>query len=312
MTKCLGFDTSNYTTSIALASEDEYVSKRKILDVNLGERGLRQSDALFLHTRNMPDLISEIEFGENEIKCIAVSDKPRDEEGSYMPCFLCGVNAANVASKVLDLPLYAFSHQAGHIMAACKTSSQEGIINKEFLSYHISGGSSELVHVLPDKDKGFKVEVIGGTKDLSIGQLIDRCGVYLKYKFPCGSEMEKSINTELKDIKVKTDCGYFNCSGIENKVIQMIKEEKTNEDIINYVFSYSANIIVRSIQDCLNLDKYKNLPVVLAGGVMRNVYIRNYIKSRIEKALFGSIELSSDNAVGIAWLGLYKEGGMLG
>lgn len=197
-------------------------------------------------------------------------------------------------------------------MAACMTCGDKSLVNREFLAYHLSGGTTELVHVIPDKEKGFKTEIIGGTKDLSCGQIIDRCGVYLGFEFPCGNGMEKKMNGNLESMKVKTDDGYFNLSGIENKCLKLIEDGRSEEDIISFVFSYCANVIVSSVSDCLKKDKYRDLPVLFAGGVMRNNYIRSFIEKEIENAKFGSIELSSDNAVGIAWLGLYKEGGMLG
>lgn len=311
MKKCLGFDTSNYTTSVALASMDDYIHSRKILDVDLGERGLRQSNALFLHTKNIPCVLSDLSINKEDIICVSASDKPREEDGSYMPCFLSGVNAGYVSSKLLDVPFYTFSHQSGHIMAILKTCNDQSLINKEFLAYHISGGTTELVHVLPDKDKGFKVNIVGGTKDISLGQLIDRCGVNLNYKFPCGNEMEKDSHIENLDyIKIKDNSPFYNISGIENKFNGMIKDGKSKEEIIKYVFSYCANVLIMSTN--MVRETYKDLPIVFAGGVMRNTLIRKYIESNIDNVIFGSVELSSDNAVGISYLGLYKEGGLLG
>ena len=90
----LGIDTSNYTTSLSLVGEDGFVHVRKILDVKKGECGLRQSDALFLHTVNLPELFPKLyeayfeKYGEQaKIDAVAYSAYPRDAEGSYMPCF---------------------------------------------------------------------------------------------------------------------------------------------------------------------------------------------------------------------------------
>ena len=44
----LGIDSSNYRSSAAVIDENlNFLSKRKLLPVDLGERGLRQSDAVF-------------------------------------------------------------------------------------------------------------------------------------------------------------------------------------------------------------------------------------------------------------------------
>ena len=58
----LGIDTSNYTTSAALADGDGniIVNLKRLLPVKEGERGLRQSDALFAHTKNLPLIMGEL------------------------------------------------------------------------------------------------------------------------------------------------------------------------------------------------------------------------------------------------------------
>ena len=116
----LGIDTSNYTTSCALFdSEKRTVAQRKrLLPVKAGEKGLRQSDAVFHHTVQLPQLMEELFDGAGDIAAVGVSEKPRDAEGSYMPCFLVGVNSARCVGAAAGKPVHAFSHQAGHIMAA--------------------------------------------------------------------------------------------------------------------------------------------------------------------------------------------------
>ena len=95
----LGIDTSNYTTSVCLYDDEsgQVVSKRKLLPVKDGELGLRQSDAVFHHVQQMPDLFEE-SFSDRsgEVKAIGVSFAPRTEKGSYMPCFTVGIEAARI------------------------------------------------------------------------------------------------------------------------------------------------------------------------------------------------------------------------
>ena len=159
----LGIDTSNYTTSLSLVSEDGFVHVRRILNVKKGECGLRQSDALFLHTQNLPALFSELfesykeRFGKKaDVNAVAYSAYPRDTEGSYMPCFLAGQSAAAAVSSATGVPLFKFSHQAGHIMAALKTCCGEKEIGDEFLALHLSGGTTELVRAKANDDIGLR------------------------------------------------------------------------------------------------------------------------------------------------------------
>ncbi|MCR5456789.1 MAG: hypothetical protein K6F14_01795 [Clostridiales bacterium] len=300
----LGFDTSNYTTSVALYGKDGYELKRRLLYVEKGARGLRQNDALFLHTKNIPDLMDELNI-RGKIEAVAVSDRPRDAEGSYMPCFLAGVSAAETAAKVLGVPLYRFSHQSGHIMAAVVSCESLDFSGREFYCYHLSGGTTELVKATPDDERGFKAEIIGGTTDISAGQLIDRAGVLMGLNFPCGGELEKlAINGRSRKVRVSVDGEKCNYSGAENTVIKMLESGESKEDVSRYVLDYCSESIIQTVNNAMN--KFGQRDVLYVGGVMRNEYIRNKIKEKTQGAHFGSAELSSDNAVGIAALGYFR------
>ena len=216
----VGIDTSNYTTSAAVCDLDGNIvaNLKSPLPVKEGERGLRQSDALFAHTKNMPELMERLSAVLEEYNVIAIgcSQSPRSVEGSYMPCFLSGIATAKAMSAVTGAPLYTFSHQDGHIEAAYYSSGAD--ICGDFAAFHVSGGTTEMLYVKRDGD-GFSVELIGGTKDLNAGQCIDRTGVMMGLKFPCGAEMDKLAleNTEKpKGIKISTEGTYCNLSGVEN------------------------------------------------------------------------------------------------
>lgn len=305
--RVLGIDTSNYTTSIAVADETGYRHGRTILEVKTGERGLRQSDALFLHTVNLPRLFSEIDIG--KIDAVSYSEKPRDIEGSYMPCFLAGKSAATAAASAAGVPLFAFSHQAGHIMAALKSCrAGEEALGREFLAFHISGGTTELLRV-KRKAVGFDVAIVGETLDINAGQLIDRAGVLLGLKFPCGMELEK-LAVQGKSTKLHTCIknGSCNLSGAENKIIQMYNSGETAENIARYAIDFVCETILGMSRYAR--EAHRSLPILYAGGVMRDNIIRDRLTGEMENIYFAENELSSDNAVGTAYLGLeaLKEG----
>lgn len=305
--RVLGIDTSNYTTSIAVADETGYRHRRTILEVKTGERGLRQSDALFLHTVNLPRLFSELDIG--KIDAVSYSEKPRDIEGSYMPCFLAGKSAATAAASAAGVPLFAFSHQAGHIMAALKScEAGEEALGREFLAFHISGGTTELLHV-KRKAVGFDVAIVGETLDINAGQLIDRAGVLLGLKFPCGMELEK-LAVQGKSAKLHTciKSGSCNLSGAENKIIQMYNYGEAAENIARYAIDFVCETILGMSRYAR--EAHRSLPILYAGGVMRDNIIRDRLTGEMENIYFAENELSSDNAVGTAYLGLeaLKEG----
>lgn len=304
--RILGIDTSNYTTSVALASEDGFRQSRKILSVGKGECGLRQSNALFLHTVNLPEMMRELK-PMGKIDAVAYSAYPRDVKGSYMPCFLAGQAAAESVSAALDVPLYRFSHQAGHLMAAVKTCGNENVGKKPFLAFHASGGTTELLYAEPNDEIGFSAEIIGCTKDISAGQLVDRVGVMLGLSFPCGGELEKlALQSRTKKIQTKicikgTDC---NISGAENMALKMQKEGIPTEDIARFAIEFVGKTILA--MSVAARERYPDLPIIYAGGVMRNAIIKKMLAEKLPNVLFADTALSSDNAVGTAYLGLEK------
>lgn len=312
----LGIDTSNYTTSLALACEGGFVHVRRILEVKKGECGLRQSDALFLHTVNIPELMPELfaayreKFGKDaKIDAVAYSAYPRDAEGSYMPCFLAGKSAAASVAASLGVPLFAFSHQAGHIMAAAKTCGDEAALGNEFFAMHLSGGTTELVLARRDEEIGFSAEIAGETADISAGQLVDRTGVMLGLKFPCGGELEKLAASAgsakgIKPLKVVLREGRANMSGAENRIAALIAGGEEAGRVAYFALDFVAKNVI-ALAENARAEK-PALPIIFAGGVMRNKIIRNKITQKLSRVLFADVELSSDNAVGTAYLGLEK------
>ena len=292
--RILGIDTSNYTTSAAVVENGAVMQNLKLpLPVKEGERGLRQSDAVFAHIKNLPQIMPEVKAG---FDAIAVSAYPRDCEGSYMPCFLAGEAAAVTAASAAGVPLYRFSHQAGHIRAAVYSSGHNELVGSEFLAFHVSGGTTELLYV-----NGEKIELLGGTLDLNAGQVIDRTGVKLGLKFPCGRELEKLASEGKSPYKPQISVKNFGCnlSGVENKVNEMLAQGISQNDIAAYVFDFIGRTLERLTENALNL--HPGLPVLYAGGVMSNKLMRKRLTDKFT-AYFAEPEFSSDNACGTALL----------
>ncbi len=305
----LGIDTSNYTTSLAIVSDDgRLIANIKVpLPVKVGERGLRQSDAVFAHTKNIPYAFNRVRecLRDKQILAIGVSDKPRNEEGSYMPCFLSGLGVATALSDTLGVPLYTFSHQCGHIMAALYSCGRADDFDKQFAAFHISGGTTELVRV---KDNGFdfETEIVGATNDISCGQAIDRIGVYMGLSFPAGAELERLALENTKKLpkkKISADGININLSGLENMAIKLYEETQDKPLTAAFVLEYVADALIH--MSASYIEEFGNAPIVYAGGVMSNSIIKNKLKNNFD-AYFATPALSSDNAVGIAVLASRK------
>lgn len=312
----LGIDTSAYTTSISLLNSQNHIlmDLRRTLIVDKDKKGLRQQEALFQHLNNFPLLIESLakEFDLKNVDTISVSAKPRNNLDSYMPVFLFGKNQAYILSQALGTSYKEFSHQEGHI--ATGLISHKELIDKSFISLHISGGTSEILRVENLKDN-LQIELVGGTLDLNFGQLIDRIGTFLKYDFPCGKKMDEISKTgQLLHVKIPInikDRFWTSISGLENYFQRLITSGKyLTADIILTLFHTIAMFLEVLI---LNVCRQYNLNYILiTGGVSANTYIRKYLIRNLDNKniniIFPEINLSTDNAVGTAYLGKNKKG----
>lgn len=296
----LGFDTSNYKTSVAICGQDGRIlaNLRRFLNVKLGQRGLRQSEALFQHVCNLPELTEEVReiCRDGKIAAVACSSRPRPVEGSYMPVFLSGQGAARQTAALMDVPYYEFSHQEGHIEAVRFRTPLE--YTDRFVSFHFSGGTTEAILV-----EGQKYTIVGGSWDISFGQLLDRVGVSLGMEFPCGAEMDaiacSSESTEvLKLPKVRAKGGWIHLSGIETHCQRIL--EKTDREVLIQALFQEITSAIRDMTEQI-ARKHHVSDFLFAGGVSASEYVRKNLELPY-RIIFGDPELSSDNAVGIALL----------
>lgn len=302
----LGIDTSNYTTSVAACNEQGEViaNIKKMLDVKEGEKGLRQSDAVFSHIKNFPDISNQVrsEMGEFEIAAVGVSTVPRDAEGSYMPCFLSGKAVAEMLAATHNVPISYFSHQAGHIMAALYSSGAiDELTANPFVAFHVSGGTTEALYVVPNAHS-FDIEIIADTADISAGQAIDRAGVMMGLKFPCGKELEvlaNEYNGKLPKAKICVKDGKCNLSGLENISQKLYKETNDKAYVSAYVLNFVSETLVALTKQIR--EKYPEIPIVYAGGVMSNKFLKSKL-SAFDNTYFAEPQFSADNAAGVAIL----------
>lgn len=294
----LGIDTSNYTTSVALFDGEMIVQAKRPLPVKPGELGLRQSDALFHHTVQLPALLEELLAGAGKPAAVGVSDRPRAVEGSYMPCFCAGVCAARAVVAALGVPLRQCSHQQGHLAAALFSAARLDLLEREFLAFHISGGTTECLHVEP----GLRARRIGGSLDLKAGQLVDRVGVLLGFSFPAGAALDALALEGALPRKVVPAVHGMDChlSGIENQCRQLFDQGVPSADIARYCLeNVAAAIELICARAC---ESYGGLPLVFTGGVCCSEVLRRRIGTRFPQALFAAPEFSADNAAGAAIL----------
>lgn len=313
----LGIDTSNYKTSVAIVDQDlsTVAQKSVLLEVPEGKRGLRQSEAFFAHSNRLPGYLHELMSGIDtaEIAAIGVSESPRRAEGSYMPCFLAGLNAAGIIGESLRIPVFRFSHQEGHAAAVLEGSGID--TEDQLIFFHLSGGTTEALLCRRDEN-GYCMEKAGGTLDISLGQLLDRFGVASGLPFPAGRYLDDMAyeylmrsgfdtdRTELPGVMpvMKKKDPYFNLSGAETRLMRSVSsDKKVTEALAAELFLWTADLLHR--EAAMLSSAHDSCRVVMAGGVSSSRTIRRLLADRSGPQItFGDPVLSGDNAVGIARL----------
>ena len=297
----IGFDTSNYTTSIAYFNGVNGVNCSKLLPVKHGELGLRQSDAVFHHTKSLPELSGRL-FSDTDISgvtAVGVSTRPRAVDGSYMPCFMVGYSHAVLLASALHVPLVEVSHQQGHVAASLWSAGHLDLMDEAHLAWHLSGGTTELLLVEPE-GKNVRCTRIGGTTDISAGQLIDRTGQLLQLPFPSGKHLDAlSKEAEGMDVfKVKCPGMDFSLSGVQNKVQQYHDKVNAPAETAAYALRCVAGAVLQATKNAQKA--YPGLRVVFSGGVASNSMLRQILAPL--DPVFSEPQYSTDNAMGVAVL----------
>ena len=306
----LGIDTSNYNTSVAVTDRNNNIicDFRRFLKVKRGDRGLRQSDALFQHIKNLPELMQNVrDVFDGSFSAVSYSDRPRPAEGSYMPVFLAGESLGKSLASAMNIPCFSFSHQEGHIEAIKTYSSMSSMVN--FLACHFSGGTCELLNVAAE-GSGYSIKIIGGTRDISLGQVIDRAGVAMGMEFPAGEEMDRAAiaaageTSVLTPVKVKD--GWFNLSGIDTQIKRILSQSsKAEPEFIREIFVRLSDSVSEMLIQGAQMTGIND--ILMAGGVSSSTFMRETVTGELEKkhinAVFDDNNLSQDNAVGTALLG---------
>ena len=304
MSGFLGLDTSNYTTSAAYwaAGADKPVQVKRLLPVKAGEMGLRQSDAVFHHTRQLPDMLEELAPHLTDgVAAVAASDRPQQAEGSYMPCFLVGAGAARQLGAVLGVPVHFFTHQQGHVAAALTGADCLSLRQRPFLAFHVSGGTTDALLVEPDDACIIRCRVVGHSLDLKAGQLIDRVGGMLGLPFPAGPALEALAAQAQQEYTVRPTLRGCDChlSGVENQCRDRLERGESPAEIARFCLD-SVRAAIEGMTEAL-LTEHGEMPLVYAGGVMSNGILRQRLTARFG-GRFAPPAYSADNAAGIACL----------
>lgn len=315
MDRCvLGLDTSCYTTSVALVSQNGLEGDfRAPLSVKPGEKGLRQSEALFQHVRNLPHLLEKVKqsAGRQVVSAVAASTRPRPQHGSYMPVFTAGSSFASAIASMLGVPFFETTHQEGHLEAGFRSCGQEPAL--PMLAVHLSGGTSELMRAAR-RPGGWEIALLGGTQDLSAGQFVDRVGQALGLPFPAGPALEKLAASGIRgEVVIPAPVHQYSLSfsGPATAALRAIEGGARAADVALAALLCIAKGLEKLLRKAVTQENLADVLVV--GGVAANRIIRDRLVASLEGPLgahihFARPAFSSDNAIGVAYLGLERLG----
>lgn len=297
----LGLDTSNYTTSAALYDTEtgQVLQSKKLLPVKPGEKGLRQSDAVYHHTVQLPDVLAGLDTSGKAITGIGVSTRPRSAQGSYMPCFLCGEGTARMLGQMLAVPVHKTSHQIGHILAALYSAKAMHYLSAPFIAFHVSGGTTDCVLCEPDEELLLRITPLASSLDLKAGQAVDRVGLMLGLQFPCGVQLEQLAMQSDKEFRYRPTMKGADCclSGLENQCAAALKNGEAPCDVAKRCLCAISDVLLEMTKRVM--AEHGAHPVVYAGGVMSDLLIQQRLQC-VEGAVFATPQFSCDNAAGTA------------
>jgi N6-L-threonylcarbamoyladenine synthase len=304
----LGLDTSCYTTSLCLMTGDAAIvaDERIILTVPAGGRGLSQSNMVYQHMRNLPLLFERLApfLRTHTIVAVCATDKPRRREDSYMPAFLAGLGYGRSVAALLGVPLYTISHQENHLLAVVREYPE--LARTSFFGIHLSGGTTDLLRAQPDTE-GLAIERVGGSSDISAGQLIDRIGVALQLPFPAGvhlDQLARQCSVTVRGLRVSCRGGDISFSGPESQFQRQLASAVPVEPAM--VAAQVLATVWNGLEHLLDYGRSQSMTrLTAAGGVMANTYLRKKIDEYGRKygvAIYTALpQHSADNASGAAY-----------
>ena len=192
------------------------------------------------------------------------------------------------------------------VAASAWSAGRLDLLHQPHLAWHLSGGTTELLLVEPE-GKNVKCSRIGGTTDISAGQLIDRTGQLLELPFPSGKHLDTlSKDASMKEtFKVKCSNMEFSLSGVQNKVQQFHEKHGIPAETAGYALRCVAKAVYLASQQALK--EYPGMRIVFSGGVASNSMLREVLKPL--NPIFSPPQFATDNAMGVAVLTFLNQEG---
>jgi len=314
--KILAIETSCDETSAAVVLNGREVLSNEIysqIDTHTLYGGVVPEIASRSHVEKINIIIDkalkEAKVTLDDIDGVAVAYGP-----GLVGALLVGVSAAKAISFSKNIPIVGVHHIEGHICANYITNKE---LEPPFICLVVSGGHTLIVHV---KDYT-SYEIIGKTRDDSIGEAYDKVARVLGLGYPGGPKIDKIAknfegpsNIKFPRVYLSDNSFDFSYSGLKSSVINYVNTSKmkgieVNTEEVAYEFQEAALEVV--VNKAINAAKQFNLSkLAIAGGVSANSRLRSLI---YEEAKVNGIDvympemiLSTDNAAMIGCAGYYR------
>ncbi len=231
-----------------------------------------------------------------------------------------GVMMTKAIAAARDLPFVAVNHLEGHALTARLT----GDLDFPYLLLLVSGGHCQLLAV----EGVGRYQRLGGTIDDAVGEAFDKTAKLLGLPYPGGPALERAARDGdparfalPRPLRGRPGCD-FSFSGLKTAVrhalIDYGERQKKETPAITADLAASFQAAVGDVLDdrCRNaIEMFRDRfgvagPLVVAGGVAANLYLRDRLAALAHRE--GSVmiapppELCTDNAAMIAWAGVER------
>lgn len=253
------------------------------------------------------DTLNDGGISKKELEGIAVTQGP-----GLSGTLITGVCFAKGLALGLGLPIIGVNHLEAHIFA---NFLADPALEFPFICLLVSGGHTQLWHVKNFND----YQLMGESRDDAAGEAFDKGARILGLSYPGGPEIEKLAKggkpnaIRFPRAMMKKNNLEFSFSGLKTSLLYYMDEHK-NANLKDVAASYQLAIIDVLITKLKwALENTHCHTCVIAGGVAANLLLRDFSLTKLsgKKVIFPDLDLCTDNAAMIAYLGeLYLSKGI--
>jgi len=273
MTLILGIETSCDDTSIAVVDEHGHVLACKTasqVEVHEGYGGIYPEFASRAHVAAIiPTLAATLKAAAvtpNQLSAIGVTRGP-----GLIGSLLVGIHTASGLGAGWGLPTYGINHLRGHLRSALL---EGGKVNYPAIVLLASGGHTLLAFM---KDAS-SMELVGTTRDDSVGEAYDKVARMLNLGFPGGpiiDQVAKTGEATTRFPRPMLGKGFeFSFSGLKSSVRRHM-EQNPEAHVPDVAASFVAACMDVLLGKCkAAIEQYKPASLIVVGGVSASPQLR--------------------------------------